>query len=75
MCVQIFDHNISSRSAKSKKNGQIIRPNQREKAKKRKSSKKFEDYRWTELIMKGKLDSLKVSELDKYLDNFKLKRN
>ena len=24
--------------------------------------------------MKGKLDSLNVSELDKYLDNFKLKR-
>jgi hypothetical protein len=58
----------------SLKNGQIIRSNQREKAKTRKSSKKFEDYRWTELIMEGKLDSLNVYELDKYLHNFKLKK-
>ncbi|CAB4035625.1 Transient receptor potential cation channel subfamily A member 1 [Paramuricea clavata] len=44
-----------------------IRENERRKKREKECSKTYEDYDWNTLIDSGKLNSLKVMELDKYL--------
>jgi hypothetical protein len=51
-----------------------IRARQRARDKVEREGKDYDDYNWLDLVVNGKLKSLKVVELDKYLDKNKLSK-
>ena len=55
--------------------GKDIRSKKRAKDKCQRDKKGYDDYSWLDLVVSGKLESLKVVELDKYLDRNKLKKH